>query len=426
MGSFNEVCAISHINIGYGDPVRLLFLTRNPYVESDEHEAQRGCYHHDNWFVRTPPIKGKYDDYGRCKFTEDTTTKLIVDCFQKDLVERPFGFNQYHAHAVLKGMGIDEYLQAAWQGRLLVQDEYTRARTKVPDNWPTWEKVHALLGEKFTLQIEGKEDGKEGFNAIPVMPGVVCVIYNSYSNEEKNLKKAAKVIEKVYDCKLIFKFEDRKNDPCLMVTAKGAFDNPSMLFQEELTKNKLNTHPEMARHTIREGRNLPVLAVMVREDVWQSYCNVVPNPRFESEYFKLKTVEEIVESLQQTVKGMKEVHERDMTRDAKIFPLMGDIVRDSLLYSLPFMTSPKCHLVAAIEKGLPTDELIRDIAELIRVEMVMARLCHPWHIPGLGGQDGEWDLRTKILSDMAAISKKELDEQNAECEEYEAQEEDEA
>lgn len=120
MGSFNEICALSNLIIAPGTPVRVLFLTRNPYVVSDMHEDYRGIYHYDQWFARTPPIKGRYGDYGRCDFEEDSISHLIEECFQKDVVERPFGFNQFHAGDVTKTKDIHHFLNAASQGRLLV------------------------------------------------------------------------------------------------------------------------------------------------------------------------------------------------------------------------------------------------------------------------------------------------------------------
>jgi len=42
------------------------------------------------------------------------------------------------------------------------------------------------------------------------------------------------------------------------------------------------------------------------------------------------------------------------------------------------------------------------------VEHIMAYLNHSWHIPPLGNQSGSWRMRTKLLSDIASISKVEM------------------
>ena len=379
MGSFNEVCALSNLSIGYGVPVKLLFLTKNPYTYNNE---KRGCYHYDQWFVRTPPISGIYNDYGFCKFDENITSDIIVNCFQDDLIERPFGFNKYHEQNVLKGQNINHYLEAAKQGRLLVKDAYKDAsnRDKLPDNFPTWEKIHELL-EKNNLNLQTGD--KDGFNAVPVISGVVCIIYFSYDNKkERFLKKAAKVIEQYYDCKIVF-----ENDLCLMVTVKGGFENPSLLCDIDKTKRILDIHPLILRFV--ESSKLSVLTVMIRADVWKLYCEVQYE---EDTYWKLKSVDEIKEELNESISKMQST----LCKDAALFPLMSNCIGS---YTIPFMTTPITHLIHCLEKNITiTQELIQGIAELTRVEMVMAKLCQSWQIPSFGSQEEEKELKTKILS----------------------------
>ena len=64
----------------------------------------------------------------------------------------------------------------------------------------------------------------------------------------------------------------------------------------------------------------------------------------------------------------------------------------------------------AIENNFEAkDELLQASAEAAHVEIVMERLHRPWYIPPLGGQDGEWELHTELLSQIHTISKKQLD-----------------
>ncbi len=401
MGSFNETCALSNLNISYKTPVRLLFLTQNPYVVSDQHEGHRGCYHYDQWFVRTPPIKATYADYGQCDFQENPITDLIDKCFQKDVIERPFGFNQYHSCDVTKTKGIYHFLQAAWQGRLLVEDrvfEELNPNEIVPEKWPTWQKVHAILKQaKLQLQLEStKSEGCPGYNAQPVIPGVVCVTFNSYGNNIDKLKEAAEVLSKTFACKIIYKFKDKPNDPCLMVVPKGAFKNPDLLHDKASTVETITTHPELEH----ECRRLPVLAVMVREDVWQAYCCVGGE----------ETVESILESFHKVYNGINK--EDDII--SKYHLTISEMSFREMLVFIPFQTTPSTHLVSAGKDFSAKDELLLGCAELSRVEYVMARTHQPWYIPPLGGQDGEWKLKTELLSKIRAISQKEWkDEKNS-------------
>lgn len=407
MGSFNETCALSNLNIPAGCPVRLLFLTQNPYIKSDQQEAQRGCYHYDNWFLRSPPLKGKYDDYGRAKLSRSPLIKLVADLFQKDVVERPFGFNQYHSPPVVRGKNLDHYLAAAWEGRLLVQDEYRKSREKTPEGWPTWEGILAQF-KKAKLPIQTAED-KAGYNAQAVIPGVVCVDFNSYGDIAKELAAVEKILSPIYDCRIVKKFEDRDGDQCLMVTVKGGFDNPSLLAETEKIKYACSTHPEHAAHN--RDRQLPVLAVMVREDVWQTFANItIPINGWDRDrkldkdslYTHMtKSYDELVSANEALAKG------EDRFNVLKDFQVLGESRFRDTLHTLPFQVSLATHMNYAVEnKFTHKEELIQACAEAAHVEIVMARLNRPWYIPPLGGQDGEWELHTELLSQLHAISKK--------------------
>lgn len=400
MGSFNETCALSNLNISYGTPVKLLFLTQNPYVDSDQHEAKRGVYHYDNWFLRTPPIDGKYEDYGSCEFEESAIVNLIVDLFKQDVIDRPFGYNRYHASCVDKNRGIRHFLKAAWDGRLLVKDNYAYGNfVKIPDSWPTWEKVHDLIkANGFSLQMDSdKEDGEErGFNAQHVIPGVVSVIYNSFDGEEKNLKVLQKVLNVHYDCKLVYRIPDQKHDPCLMVTVKGAFKDSFLLTNDKKISDIISTHPENNRMLCEE--HLSVLAVMVRQDVWDSFCNVSVR---EKRAYGLLSVDQIFEELKEKVKSFK-------NGDGNLF-LGSDFIFRDYFVSIPFMTTIGKHLAFAMKNDILDDSLLRCCAESARVEMVMNRLHRPWYIPPLGGQEGDWELHGKLLKSFVEICKKNRD-----------------
>lgn len=424
MGSFNETCALSGINIPVGTPVRVLFLTGNPY------ENNRGCYHYDHWFARTPPYKATYADYGRAEYDDSPLTELIAKGFDRDVVEKPFGFNQYHDPPVFKGRGLPAYLEAAWEGRLSVIDGGSDGEEKSPEDWPTWRRVFDLFRKaKLPLQHE-KKDGK-GFNAQAVRPGIVCVDFNSYDDTTKKLDKALKVLSPHYDCRVVKKFEDRDSDKCLIVTVKGAFDNPSMLVNTKEVEWALKTHPE---HYGRDRRELPVLAVMIREDVWQAYCNVYSKPTWYDERHGGFTVDNILQRLTEKYEENEGVAEKIKELEAAMKASPNDPNQEiykqyaklafrtdemkyrDLLTTLPFQSVAASHLPLAQEDPAfaGKDELLRACAELARVEYIMARLHHCWYIPPLGGQESEWELRTQLLTDIASVSKKAWDEYKAE------------
>lgn len=422
MGSFNETCALTNLNIPDGTPVRVLFLAANSYARGGQHEAERGCNHYDNWFCRTPPLRGKYDDYGRAKLSRSPLSKLVADVFSSDVVERPYGFNQYHSPPVQRGKNIDHYLAAAWEGRLLVQDDYSKPPT-APEAWPTWERVFELL-KKAKLPIRKKE-AAAGYNAQPVMPGIVCVDFKSYDDITSRLAKAQTVLSAHYDCKVVKKFQNEGNrERCLIVTARGAFDDPSLIAETSKIRSALDTHPEIASIGRHQQVPVPVLAVMVREDAWQAFCDVpLPYSGRGDTTDKLDVAslrDRLSQAYDRTADNKKSRDDRksgiiDADAANSALAALDHLAFRDILTSIPCQIMPSSHLRHAVEHEFGAkDELLQAVAELARVEIVMSRLHRPWYIPPLGGQDGEWELHTQLLADIHAISKKALGQEKSE------------
>lgn len=412
MGSFNEICALSNLPISYNDPVRLLFVTGNPYREdSDQKNARRGVYHHDQWFVRTPPLKGKYNDYGRCEIDagQEQIIDLICKCFSQDIIERPFGFNQYHACDVTKSKGFNHYREAAWQGRLIVKDIFANPPV-VPNHFPTWHDVHKILKDhKLPIQSESdKDEGKAGYNAQPVIHGVVCVTFNSYNSVTNKLKKAQEFLDRVYDTRLLSQFEDREGgkDQCLIVVPKGAYEDSTKLHDFEYYKIIINSHPQNRMFKYRE---LPVLNIMVREDVWETYCHL----DFEKNMWdreKPTTVDAITEQIKVIVEKFK-------NKKDHYFTIISEMGFREVFHDVVGQTQVTKHITTAFDDENFTDwnQLIASCAELARIEVVMARTHQSWNIPSLGGQDNEWDLRVKLATAITEIAKKELNDEKQRC-----------
>lgn len=437
MGSFNETCALSGLAIKPGDPVKIMFLTRNPYAgRSDQKYAHRGCYHNDHWFLRTPPISGVYNDYGGAQFEESCLTRLIEDLFSKDVAEQPFGFNRYHAHPTPKKPTIHELLKLAWQGRILVKDDGSSSsvykslkqqqqKLGLPEekkenysHFPTWKKVLKLL-KKAKLPTMSDQD-KKGFNAQKVRNGVVVVNFNDYSENQSNLEKAAEVLGKKYDCRLVFKeycrgSELQKSDPCLMVVAKGGFDDSSILLGPTLDnlKKQINKHPEHY-NMAKLGRKLPVLAVMVRQDVWDIYCNVKYVHWHKDHDYSVDGISKKMEQFLQIPKQeYVDLGERPdlikSLRKLKFYQLK------ELFVTIPFQTSLGEHVERACEllsEGKITEEdfknLLLNCAEAIRVEYILGHSFQAWQIPIISGQESQFELKLAINKGVNQIIKNEI------------------
>lgn len=385
MGSFNETCALSCLPITCGDPVKLLFLTRNPYSTTcDERFAQRGCYHNDQWFVRTPAISGKYADYGKCDFEESYVTKLIEKTFSTDVVELPFGYNEYHAPPISSNSNIYEFLEAAWKGRLLVKNtEFSEP--KIPENFPTWKKIHKLLEDsKFPIMQQNRT---KGFNAQEPHQGIVTVYWNDYSETDENLQKITPLLSKYYDVKKhTFGMEN-----VLIVVPKGGFDNLDLLFDSSKIESIFRNPKDSNIPKIH-----PVLSVMIRQDVWDLFKNIK---------FKCSWIDEdlTVEEFKNKSKKMINSYIEQAKNKHEFF----ENYRENAS-RIPFQTSVEEHYKQIPNLPLPTEleleELATNCAELKRVEMIMSVSNHSWHIPSTSGQETNWKIQKEINSGIAKIA----------------------
>lgn len=387
MGSFNETCALSCLPITCGDPVKLLFLTRNPYATTCDERfaqrfAQRGCYHNDQWFVRTPPINGQYADYGKCDFEESYTTKLIEKTFSIDVVELPFGYNEYHAPPVPANPNIHQLLEAAWEGRLLVRDGDS-PKPKVPDNFPTWKKIHALLKEhKFPIM---HEENRQGYNAQDAHYGIVTVYWNEYADQDQHLDEIIPLLSKDFDVKKhTFGMEN-----VLLVVPKSGFENLSIFFDDSKIKSILeNPKPS------KVPKILPVLAVMIRQDVWDLFKNAK---------FKRSWIDQDL-----SIEGFK--HKAKKLIDSYIEQSKNEFMKffNTDIRSIPYQTSLAEHFKQIPNLPLPTEseleELTTNCGELTRVEMIMSSSNHSWNIPSTSGQETNWKIQKEINGGFAKIA----------------------
>lgn len=411
MGSFNEICTLSGMTICPGDKVRLLFLVQNPATTHDQVIVHRGNHPSEQWFLRTPPIEGKYDDYGRCAFETSVVTNIVEELFQKQAIEKPFGFNQYHACDVTRSKGLNHFLTAAWQGRLSVGD-YGYHDEDVPEGFPTWKKVHALLRDNgFPIQSDSDVDsGCEGYNAQPISRGIVCVTFNAFSGELERLKEIEGLLSSYYDCRIL---AEREDDPCMIVTTEGSFKDSGVLFDKDRVVEQLTVSPKGAQLW---NRQLGVLAVMVREDVWNAYCEIdIPQPSWKRK--PKPTVEYNTELLQKRLVCIRQ-------EPRKLYLFEGDY--DRLIFAdAPLQTGVLEHFDKAVEKGLTDSEselLIRAVAEASRIEYALQSLEQSWHIPSLGGQETNWELKKLMFDKLANICEAAIKQQDEEYDDEELEE----
>lgn len=403
MGSFNEICALSGLIIQPGDAVKVLFLTKNPY-----NFGKRGCYHFDQWFLRTLPISGTYDDYGKAEFKENKITKLIEKTFATDIIEQPFGFNNCHDLPSPKNPNIHQLLEIAREGRLLVKNSFAK-NEKLSDL--NWIKIHdILIKNKLPLMDYKKGSATKGYNAQDVYPGIVILTASfGYTENKKCLEKVIKLF-KEYDCQIINHIPPDKGDWGLIIAPKGSFKNPEKLIDFDNLKKKLSTFP--SRHS--ENKYLPVLSVMVREDVWNAYLNNIT----ETDYDKIVNVEYIYEQLKEATKVSTEQKifknlPKNLPKNIKEIEGMEELNRLNLkmiIHELPCETSLSKHIEIGFSEpkfltNKDKDNLLRLCADTLKVESTMAVINQSWQIPTFGSQCSNWNFRINLLKDILNIAK---------------------
>jgi len=130
MGCWDETCGVTQVPIVSGDPVALIFLTNcNAYHDKEYPDNHSGhCYSTDIWSPRALPVLAKYNDYGGIEeFAENWNTEWIIKGFQRDLIEKPLGENEYHDHAVLRAeVNIERLVDLVHDNRVEILNAYTQ------------------------------------------------------------------------------------------------------------------------------------------------------------------------------------------------------------------------------------------------------------------------------------------------------------
>lgn len=422
MGCFNENCALSDLPITYDTPVKLLFLTQNPYLFSDEKNQSRPLQVMDQWFVRTPPINGTYDDYGGIEFKKTELVTLIERVFENDIVEQPYGFNQYHSPLSKKKNTIQELIGSAREGRLLVYDighdatpvQNEEART--PKSFPTWKRVQEFLRSK-KVKIMDRTESK-GFNVQPVRDGVVLVHFNDYNRElcRKKLDKIKTILDEEYST--VFKDDEvQKDKTVLFVLPKGANHDRSILLEMERAKVDEVLGGPFSEYEFKtkggKERTLPVLTVMIREDVWDVHVKLYESKqesksKYTKEYYLKKIMSDFFPP--------EDPNKTDKMRDL-VALRMGRM--DGI--TLPFQTDFFSHLVENVKlkilKSKPQIEKVaNDVAELTCIQNTLSIMQRSWRIPSFGSQSTPWNWYGEMFSELGKICSEKQKEEDDEDE----------
>ncbi len=237
MGSFDVYCSISGFPISPGDHVRIFFLCESPIKEIGPSI---------NWSLRTLPLKGEYEDYGRVKVEDSPLKELWARSFDLDIDTRGWGENPFHDVPTHKGMSFDEIADAIGEERLSIRyggfDPRSDTKRIVPKGIPTLKRLTLLL-KRSGFKVGGGEDGSLSVQRVRYGE------YRVYSRSGE-LEPALKVLQTKY---------------AAMISAtytKSYSTNPKGV--EIVVRSAGPAH--LPRQ--RQVRHLRVRTAIVREDVW--------------------------------------------------------------------------------------------------------------------------------------------------------------
>lgn len=260
MCSFNATCIVSHLPIEAGEPVRYLAFTNNKYDDEAEGHV---CYVNGRWGIRTPPLRGEYDDYGSVENFDEKSlvTRVFFEAFNRDTVEVGIGDNSCHDVAVRHGMSNDEWLEALWEGRIKITDkvwkrtpEEEKERYEPGDGYPSIRKLEKIItDEGFKLS---KGSGGGGFAVDEFIPSLFRIREDNYSSDKDTaLKKLLPFIDKAGYAGMITCGSGNYSDRAQITVAPKPAIDP-------------NKHMCISLKTLHD-RVCPVAHAMIREDVWQ-------------------------------------------------------------------------------------------------------------------------------------------------------------
>lgn len=171
MGSFDYTCAVSGLPIGANDDVRFILLQASPYNRGGCHADSAEC-----WYLRAPPIRAKYNDYGSVENVhpdDESLVQLWLDGLKVDLIEKGVGDNTCHDVAVRKAMTFDELCEALWENRVEVRREldpnrdtkfdklmskYLKKTSELGQGIPSLQRIEEVIKSSADIEVTVKEN----------------------------------------------------------------------------------------------------------------------------------------------------------------------------------------------------------------------------------------------------------------------------
>ncbi len=489
MGSFEYKCAISGLPIGAGDKVRFLLLQSSPFSSRGNYADGEL-----SWYLRSLPVRAVYNDYGTVEEicpADLPITNNWLEGLKIDLVEKGWGDNTCHDVPTRKGMSFDELREALWEERLEVRPQlesrkdrvrslakkFLKERTKKSKGIPTIRRIercitkagtvrymvnadHVIRGpggqkyqwtppaeEKNYLPIVDPHQGFGGKRVEDVTPsnlfeetfeldltqlgnenhkfivdelrrGEVRVRVGGFQSDFEELLRLNGLARKLRRRFSVMLSPGEYGNPCLLVHPKpGALDG----------EHRFDFHN---RHGKKEPKHLHLAQAMVREDVWQSLCDMksefwdknhktVPGNLdlfrklareawdvYRTEYMPIPPVEgeDQTKTILRRYRGMWE-HFGHSTNN----PIGYFTGNNPSISGFGMDVSWKLFAERTDLTEADVENILDVLAQTVIVNGVIHALGMPWHPSGtLGPQYGEWKKHRQFHAKILRIAKRQI------------------
>ena len=413
MGSFAATCCVSGLPIEAGDEVRFFLLQSSPYSEMGDHATAP-----HSWYVRSPPLRAKYNDYGS---VEDVETGAMRDVWSEqlaiDLIEKGVGDNTCHDVAARKGMSFDGILAAAWEERLMVgRREFRSSRlpkAKIARGVPTMRRV-----ERAIVKAGWKLGTAEGsFVVDSLRRGEVRVRVGGYADRIEPLRPLAKKLRGRY--------------AVMLSCGSGSYSHGAELTIRPKPGTKSAEGHPVALHDKEKPVRMYLRQTMVREDVWQALLGGTVDGCGEDYKTVAREVSVYRDGAREAWKKTKAALASRPDCDYLSFviegalrhnPIEGTAAKNPSIGGVGLDTAWLLMVKKADLSDADRDRFLDTIAEVAFIQQRLATARQQWRpSPKLGPQCGEWGQHVDILRALLSVAEKRKAEHDAERAKWDAE-----
>jgi hypothetical protein len=409
MGSFAATCSVSQLTISGGDDVVFLLLTENPYRDSIR------CYPWADWFPRTYPLYGKYNDYGSVEGVADNASrKNWLDGLNVDIFTQGWGSNECHDVPTGEGMSFDEVLGAIQEDRLKVYksgrpqqnpraDKLNAESTyETPPGVPTLKNITAaIVAAGFKCSGKGKYGGDDYTVDDDEGRGRVRVRAGSFDEGINKLRVLEKILEQNY--------------AVMVAIGTGSYADSGELLVRPLPGTKdyhFSNRPD-------SKELLSVGIAMIRRDVWDALLALditleLPENGYRDKKFNLAASVERAESKLAKIAKWEDrynfpegIDKDEVKRLITLAMSMEDMMLD-IKCPVPGGFGQSKHLGIFLKtehSGEDRARYIQAMGEFDHVDSHLYKIRHVWRpMYTSGPQYGDWGTHKKVLGAFKKIA----------------------